>query len=389
MEQLKKTMKVKEPVKLRLKALSNGSYSIYLDTYVNGQRTYEFLKLYLVPELTETDRQVNEGTLQAALVLKAQRTIDLVMGRTGVKGLKLARMTVGEYLKRYKEDCTRSYRGKSYIIMVGNMEGHLRAFLGRRMETMLIKDVDPQLCSRFVEYLKRATTAAGRQLSGVSVYHYFGVFRNMMAEAVKDGAATVNPVDQLKKGELPRRPEVAKDYLEAEEVVTLSATACTHEEVKQAFMFCCFTGLRYSDVSRLKWGDIRRSGNGWRLMMIMQKTQEPIHCKLSSEAVKWLPERGEDNEHVFRLPGKSSVSRAVKRWAKEAGIRKSVTFHTSRHSYATMALTAGTDIYTISKLLGHRSVTTTTMYAAVVDSQRDAAVDSVSDLFHTTRDKRK
>lgn len=389
MEQLKRPMKVKEPVKIRLKALSNGNYSIYLDMYMNGQRTYEFLKLYLIPELTEEDHLVNEETLKAANVLKAQRTIDLVMGKSGIKTLKMARMTVADYLERYKADCTRSYRGQSYLQMVGNMESHLRAFLGRKMDTLLVKDVDSQLCYRFAEYMKRAKTASGKVLSGVSVYHYFGAFRNMMVEAVKDGAASVNPVDQLKKGEMPRRPEVTREYLEASEVVTLSATPCLSDVVKRAFMFCCFTGLRYSDVSHMTWGDIRRSGDGWRLMIIMQKTQEPIQCKLSSEAMRWLPERGKDHECVFQMPAKSSVSRAIKKWVERAGIRKCVTFHTSRHSYATMALTAGTDIYTISKLLGHRSITTTTMYAAVVDAQRDAAVDSVSDLFLKTQEKRK
>lgn len=389
MEHQKKPMKVKEPVKIRLKALTNGNYSIYLDTYVNGRRTYEFLKLYLIPEQSEGDRLVNEETLYAANVLKAQRTIDLVMGKSGVKSLKMARMTVGDYLERYKADCSRSHRGSSYVMMVGNMECHLRAFLGRKMDTLLMKDVDSQLCYRFAEYLKRAKTVTGRLLSGVSVYHYFGAFRNMMSEAVKDGAAAANPVERLKKGELPRRPEVTKEFLEADEVVTLSMAACPHEMVKRAFMFCCFTGLRYSDVSQMRWSNIRRWDNGWRLMMIMQKTQEPIQCKLSSEAVRWLPERGEDDERVFRLPGKSSVRRTIKKWVQQAGIGKYVTFHTSRHSYATMALMAGTDLYTISKLLGHRSITTTTMYAAVVDAQRDAAVDSVSDLFRLTQKKHK
>ena len=103
---------------------------------MNGQRTYEFLKLYLIPELTEEDHLVNEETLKAANVLKAQRTIDLVMGKSGIKTLKMARMTVGDYLERYKADCTRSYRGQSYLQMVGNMESHplrnqLHAGLGR------------------------------------------------------------------------------------------------------------------------------------------------------------------------------------------------------------------------------------------------------------------
>jgi site-specific recombinase XerD len=79
----------------------------------------------------------------------------------------------------------------------------------------------------------------------------------------------------------------------------------------------------------------------------------------------------------------SSIERIIARWAVDAGIKKRVTFHTARHSYATMALTAGTDLYTISRLLGHRSVNTTSIYTAVVDEKRDAAVDSVALLFQT------
>jgi site-specific recombinase XerD len=81
------------------------------------------------------------------------------------------------------------------------------------------------------------------------------------------------------------------------------------------------------------------------------------------------------------MPTTSSVERTIAKWALTAGIRKHVTFHKARHSYATMALTAGADLYTISKLLGHRNISTTTIYATVIDAKRDAATDSVGKLF--------
>ena len=118
---------------------------------------------------------------------------------------------------------------------------------------------------------------------------------------------------------------------------------------------------------------------------IMQKTQEPLQAKLSSEARRWLG--NPTGETVFPLPSNSTLCRILRQWTEGAGITKKVTFHTARHSYATMALSAGADIYTISKLLGHRNITTTTIYAAIVDTQRDAAIDGVSHLFRQHLDR--
>lgn len=385
-----KKVKVKEPVKIRTKALANGSQSVYLDTYMNGVRSYEFLKLYLRPERTAEDRQHNRDVMELANTMKVRRMTELLTGRSVASVAELSRTLLADYLERYKEECGRTHRGNSYLKMCQNMENHLRDFMGRRLSMLRMKDVDVALCRQFAAYLSTAETCTGQRLSRVSVYHYFSAFRNLMGEAVKDGLIAQNPVELLKKGELPKRPEVKKDFLDVDEVVMMAEVPCSREVVKQAFMFCCFTGLRYSDVSRLRWTDIRRQGDGWRLQIMMQKTQELIQCKLSEEAVAWMPAPPEADSSglVFQLPSLSSVERAVRKWAAEAGIKKHVTFHTSRHSYATMALMAGADLYTISKLLGHRDINTTTIYAAVVDAKRDAAVDGVSDLFRKRKKSR-
>ena len=381
----KNLLKAKEPVRIRLKALRHGNFSIYLDTYVNGVRTYEFLRLYLRPVMSDDDRRLNRETMRVAQAIKTQRLLDLIAGRD-VVGSEQNRTLLTDYMARYKEDCRRSHRGDSYLKSIDNMGNYLRTMLGRRMATLRMKDVDAQLVRDFVDHLRQAATKTGQQLSAVSVYLYFSVFRAMMGEAVKDRIISINPVDELKKGEMPVRPETTRDYLDAAEVARLADSPCSKDVVKRAFMFCCFTGLRYSDVSRLCWTDISRSGGTWRLTLIMQKTQEPLHAKLSQEAVRWLPPRPADSGGlVFALPSKTSVSRIIRQWAQKSGIRKTVTFHTSRHSYATMALTAGADLYTVSKLLGHRSITTTTVYAAVVDARRDAATDGVSKLFQKHR----
>ena len=311
------------------------------------------------------------------------------------------RMRLSEYLEEYRRRNREERRGNSFNSMASNMEHHLRQCLGSGFATLAVNNIDTDLCKRFANYLKRANKSTGEPLSQVSAHHYFSAFRTMLDEAVADGLLGDNPALKLRKQEIPRRPMVTKTYLDAEEVARLSLTPCTSDVVKRAFMFSCLTGLRLSDIRRLRWRDIHKEGDGWRFSIIMQKTQEPLQSKLSSEACRWLgpsddehlvgrhPAGNTAEETIFPLPSNSTLCRILRQWTTEAGIMKHVTFHTARHSYATMALSAGTDIYTISKLLGHRNINTTAVYAAVVDTQRDAAVDSVSRLLQQRLEKYK
>lgn len=326
------------------------------------------------------------------LLIEARRVLEQADGRESDLAQLRKGVSLSDYLSDYHQRNLACRRGNSFDSMVCNMECHLRKFLGSGFATMTMSEIDTAFCRRFADYLKRAVKNTGEPLSQVSAHHYFSAFRMMLGETVADGILSDNPALRLRKQELPKRPMVMKAYLDAGEVARLALTPCSSDVVKRAFMFSCLTGLRLSDIRRLRWNDIIKEGDGWRFSIIMQKTQEPMQSKLSSEACRWI---GLSNgahsvgETVFPLPSNPTLCRILRQWTTEAGITKHVTFHTARHSYATMALTTGVDIYTISKLLGHRSITTTTLYATVVDSQRDAAVDSVSRLLQQQLDRQK
>lgn len=101
-----------------------------------------------------------------------------------------------------------------------------------------------------------------------------------------------------------------------------------------------------------------------------------------------MPERGEaeDTDNVFRLPSDVYINKVLKVWAQNSGISKVVTFHTARHTFATTLLTLGAaDLYTVSKLLGHTQVKTTTIYAKIVDGKKDEAVTLMSEAFNDLR----
>ena len=116
----------------------------------------------------------------------------------------------------------------------------------------------------------------------------------------------------------------------------------------------------------------------------MQKPPTPIYQPLSESAMSWLPERGDasSSNAVFgTLPALARINLMLKVWAKDAGVTKHISFHTSRHSFATMMLTLGADLYTTSKLLGHSNVKTTQIYAKIVDSKKVEAVNLLDKAF--------
>lgn len=382
MAKAKKT-KVKEPIALRQKALANGDYSLYLDIYQNGKRSYKFLKLYLHPENDDDAIKLQNGnTLRAANAIKAQMIIDIANEKAGISKVSYrSEMLVSDYLNTYIKNSKSAHRGGSYGNNIASMSNRLFEYMGDNADTTMMKDVDVNFCRGFVAYLYGAMTSMGKPLSKVTCFHYFSTFKNMLTDAVIDDVISINPIDKMKKNEKPKRPEIEKPYLNVNEVKALMQTDCRNEMVKRAFLFSCFTGLRISDVLAFKWGDIWQDGDTWRYTITMKKTQKPFNGKLSSMAYTLLPNMKNGKGLVFDLPTVAVIEKILKQWAQVAGITKNVTFHTARHSYATMELTAGASLYTVAETLGHKSVATAMIYAKVVDKARDEATDGVSNLF--------
>ena len=150
---------------MRFRRLADGSHSIYLDYYVNGRREYEFLKLYLVPEVDSVSRLINRHILQAANMIKARRVIMLVNERAGISNSTInSTMRLSDYIEQHMRESALTHRGTSYVSNCRNMRNHLRAFLGPRFGILRMKDIDTRLCRNFADYLKRVNTSTGRPL---------------------------------------------------------------------------------------------------------------------------------------------------------------------------------------------------------------------------------
>lgn len=378
----KNAPKAKEPVRIRYKRLSNGNLSIYLDIYQSGIRQYQFLKLYLIPETDQYSRVQNANTLQVANAIKAQKIIELTNGSANIKMPARGKMKLIDWLDIWIASAS---NGKSpqTVALYTCFKKHLIKYAG---ESFKMKDINPAFVRGFIAHLSTKPGQYERILSQKSQHVYFSHLNVMLNTAVRRGVIAVNPVTMIDPCEKPKNPESKRDFLMVDEVKRLISTPCDYP-IKNAFLFSCFCGLRWSDVKSLKWGNIFSDHGQQYARIVMKKTDKILLLPLSAEAVKWIPERGTatDDDNVFKLTVSDTAhSWNLRHWAKKAGITKHVTFHVARHTFATMMLTAGADLYTTSKLLGHTNIATTQIYAKVVDSKKVEAVNLVNSIFEDT-----
>lgn len=364
--------KTKEPVRIRFKELENGNKSIYLDIYKDGKRQYRFLKLYLIPEKTPFAKAQNKNTLQAVEAIKAQMVIDLANGEAGIK-TKNKSIKVLDWLDTCLERKRKGGVSNGTLVHYGLLKKHLKSFKGN----ISLCDIDSDYIVCFTEYLTdRVSTRTTKNYLA-----YLGVLLNM---AVKDGLLECNPMKQVRDEDRVRAVSKERCYLTIDELrLLMKEPIATNNDTIKAFLFSCFCGLRYSDIEKLVWGDIFDDSGQLRARVVMKKTKEYINLPLSENAVKFLPERGEkaDKDKVFDLPHMVTIERHLKQWSGNAVPNKHITFHTARHTFATMMLTLGADLYTTSKLLGHANINTTQIYAKIVDKKRDEAVNLTNGIF--------
>ncbi len=395
MAKQKQTVKLKEPVRIRFKQLSNGNQSIYLDyytgdvirkeNYVGGKRKYEFLKLYLIPERTREDKAKNEATLALAKAIQSKRIVEVQNDAHGFQNTNKSRVNLLDYLENIGKQSAEQ-GSRNYARTVLNTVRALKLFRG---DYIAFRDVDKEFLSEFTDYLRQMPKAskygvlkAGGRLSNNSVVSYYGTLRTAINRAYKEGIITVNPTKEFDFASKVRQEPSRREYLTIDELKTLINTECRHEIVKRAFLFSCLCGLRVSDIRKLKWCDLQRSGGRVRIEITMQKTKEPLYLPISDEALKWLPERSEagDSDFIFPLTHEGTVNDTLQHWAKVAGITKHISFHVARHTHATMMLTLGADLYTVSKLLGHKNIATTQIYAKIVDKKKEEAIGLIPNL---------
>ena len=356
----------KEIVRIRQKALRDGSISLYLDIYKDGHRSYKFLKLYLVPEKTRADKQANKETMRIAEAAKAQVIIDIERNNFG-----LSTDSGKTLLDLFDEEIERKIAKGMKVGTLGAMRKRAEACLGAIRLSALTLDRALDLKESLEE----------EKIGQNTKNRYFTCFKRLLREAAKrnliksDILMNIGSVDT---------EETSRLYLTIEELKKLAATPCKWKELRRAYLFSCLTGLRGIDIFALKWSNVETSPEGYTRLIFRQiKTGGQEYLDVTEQAAELLGERGDSGEHIFRriVRNTTKVSERLQEWARAAGINKAITFHSARHTFATMMLTLDVNISVIQKLLGHRDISTTQIYAKVLDRSKQSAVDLIPKIF--------
>lgn len=376
-----KTTKVKEPVRIRFKELKNGNKSIYLDIYTDGKRHYEFLKLYLIPEKSQSAKIQNAEVLASANAIKAQRIIELSNNTAGIKNTRKSKVIFHDWLQIYFDQKSKKVSTNTAL----SIKGLLR-FLESYGDKITMGHIDRDYCAGFAKFLADYTSPRTKRAIKPAVASL--IYTKLMGAlnvAVSEGVISANPGLKIRISELFPKSSSTRVFLTVEEVKKLMGTPAKREVIKQAFLFSCFCGLRWSDLNRLTWANIENNNGRYYVNIVMQKTKERLYLPLNTQALAYLPQKtpGEKiTNRVFKdLGTNNQANYIIKLWCEAAGITKRVSFHVARHTFATTSLTLGADLYTTSKLLGHSNIATTQIYAKIINEKKNEAVDLFDNAF--------
>lgn len=407
----KKAKQEKASIKLRAKKATN-SLSLYLDQYKDGKRTYEMLKDFpLNVEYSEQDRLNNVANLEGAKKILQERKDELLCNGIGIKKrCRNGKMNFIQYISLLAdEELKRTNNKYSYYYVLQALIKHLSIYKG---DQITFDDVDLSYCKGFLKYLKNDAVNfnykrnddeeknADVHLTSSHQHQLFAKFNWVLNKAVnnedKQGnpkpLIPFNPCNSIPKTDKPKEQKGTREFLDVNEIKALYKTECSHPQTKQAFLFCCLVGLRFSDVKQLKWKHFVKDFDGnVRLVKVMQKLShinnekvKTLDTYVSDEALKWLPERGNasDDDLVFGLlSDDEQTNKWLKEWVANAGITKKVTFHCSRHTAGTLNLSLGIPLAKVSKMLGHSKIETTEIYAKVLRESLKGEASKQNGIF--------
>ncbi|MFR9556119.1 MAG: site-specific integrase [Rikenellaceae bacterium] len=396
----KLVVKVKDNPKLQQSTLSDGRVSLYLEYYlgrkqwvdeetgkvkVKHDRKKESLNLYLLANpRTPAERQKNKEILLLAQEIRAEREQQFKADKTG-KRIKanLKKVNLFDYFDSYVEAYT-----KKDVRMIQASITKFKEYLAIKhpiyKDTLKPEQLTHEMVVGYVEYLEGICRGEGAR-------GYFQRFKKVIKSAVQKDVILKNPcVDKEGKVVICKVDDqtLKKDILSTEEMAQLISTTYTgqNENIRRAFIFCLYAGLRFCDVEALTYKSVDYSN---RLLSFEQaktkghSTNSGVTIPLNDGLLSLIgtpPEIDGKDTLIFDLPSHTMCLKALRRWTARAGIDKHITWHCARHSFAVNILNGGANIKTVASLLGHSGLKHTEKYTRAVDSLKEAAINSLPEL---------
>lgn len=340
-------------------------YTIEFDVNLNGiRRVFRKPKItYSADPRTRQERQERKEKLLLADKVKAKMEIDELYAFNMIEKNFQWNKDFLKYLEDFIERKVQPSEKRTYLAMLKKF----KRYVGRNK--LPCSDIDEEFLLGFKDYLDL-------ELSGVSAYNYFKKLKRVIKEATIAKYFRTNPMAEIVNS---KGKSKEKETLIFEEVKALLETECRNEVIKTAFLFCCYTGIRFCDVQALTWNNIKNN----TLDLVQIKTKERLIMDLHQDAVKLLEisKKQNNDKLVFQLPTSTSCLKVLREWVAKAGINKHITWHCSRHTFATLLNYQNQNITTISKLLGHKSLKETEIYIRVAENAKSKAVNSLPSMF--------
>lgn len=361
----------------RYKELKSGNFSVYLEYTINGERQYDFLNIQVSKDYSKITRvnKVDVDNINLVKKIKAQKELEL-FGLIHESAVPHGQNQL--CLISYIESSPKYKTANGYKGLVNKLRGYTSN------NTLPFAMLSARFLKDFFDFMELG-------IARNSAISYMDLLKASIKRAKKEGLIFANPFLKYK---MPPRHETEISYLELHELRKLKETPYNFEpQIAQAFFFSCFTGLRFSDIKELRYSSFKieqlgESEENINLTITPYKTDSTtgklLQIPLSNQAVYIVGDirDKEASSLVFeKFPSSPTVWHKLQEWVKDAGINKKVHFHVGRHTFATMCLTSGIDIHTVSKLLGHSTVEKTEVYAKIIDKKMVQEISKFPELI--------
>ena len=330
--------------------------------------------LYATPK-TKPEKQHNKETMQLVEQIKAKRIAEAASGQHGFTDTNKLSTNFYAFFNKIMETKKTNESNKNYDLWQAVLI-HLKRHYPD--ENLTFEHITVDWVKGVKKYFDtQAKTKTGNPISSGTASSYFNKVRAAINAAHAEKIITENPLKQVSGIKPITTPRV---YLTLDEVRSLVKTECRYDILKEAFLFSCLTGLRWSDINKLDWSEISEFNGTNRITFNQKKTTGLQYLDIPPQAFNLL--KGLDRKgRVFQsLRYSAYMNVELLRWSMAAGITKHVTFHAGRHTFAVSLITQGVDIYTLSKLMGHTEVKTTQIYADIIDKVRKDAMHKIPDI---------
>lgn len=363
--------------------LRSGNVSLFRYYYQCGHKVQEKTGAILMPEKNSEVKADNKRILSMQQATCDEFNAKIIRRGISLKPTKNSIELMSDYIEECKGKLKPSFRRG-----LDSLNRHLTIF----NPSLRICDFDVKTLRDFIAYLRESAVNLTHKDSSNAPHLKANTQLGLLTKlsvVLNHGASeeiiAYNPFCKLSKGELPKAQDDVRAYLSKSELKQLIQTPylenATFRDVPKAFLFACFTGLRYSDVVRLTGDNIGKDDGGEYIMFEVKKTRRTQKLYLNKCAKSYLP-KARAAKPLFHLPSPQGIGKDLRQWARKAGINKAVTFHVARHTCATLMLSAHVPLEVVSNQLGHKSIRTTQRYAKITGENQRQGVSQMARFFN-------